>query len=80
MYVHVFGEKHFCMFNANKAFVLYCFYGVAHIPKTKNYVKETSNLFFMRIRLPASETIKQKCSQVHCLAKLCRSDEAIMAL
>ena len=24
MYVYVFGEKHFCMFNANKVFVLYC--------------------------------------------------------
>ena len=24
MYVYAFGEKHFCMFNANKVFVLYC--------------------------------------------------------
>ena len=24
MYVYAFGEEHFCMFNANKVFVLYC--------------------------------------------------------
>ena len=25
MYVYAFGEKHFCMFNANKVFVLYLY-------------------------------------------------------
>ena len=34
MYVYAFGEKHFCMFNANKVFVLYCIiviYDLLHI-------------------------------------------------
>ena len=30
MYVYAFGEKHFCMFNANKVFVLYCIMTVLH--------------------------------------------------
>ena len=28
MYVYAFGEKHFCMFNANKVFVLYLYFRI----------------------------------------------------
>ena len=35
MYVYAFGEKHFCMFNANKVFVLYCIVSKAEEIKKK---------------------------------------------
>ena len=42
MYVYAFGEKHFCMFNANKVFVFCIVYGVTTCNKREflNFVQK----------------------------------------